>query len=92
MTGFLASLIGLTVPDPGSGTKPPGADKLITILGWVTWIVILACVAGVITTAARMAIAHQRHEASQHAASLGWVLGACVLVGSAASVVQALVV
>lgn len=80
------------VPDPGAGKKPPGAEKLVTILGWATWIVILLCVAGVIVVAARMAIAHQRHEASQHTASLGWVLAACILVGSAAGLVQALVV
>jgi hypothetical protein len=80
------------VPDPGSGIKPPGADKLVTILGWVAWIVILACVGGILVTAARMALAHQRHESSQHVASLGWVMGACILVGSAATLVQALVV
>lgn len=79
------------IPNPGSGQRPPGADKLVTILGWVAWIVILACVGGILVTAARMALAHQRHESSQHAASLGWVMGACILVGSATAIVQALV-
>ena len=79
------------VPDPGSGQAPPGSDKLVTILRWVTWIVILACVGGVMVTAGRMALAHQRHEGSQHAVSLGWVMAACILVGSAATLVNQLI-
>ncbi|WP_269750619.1 hypothetical protein [Herbidospora daliensis] len=40
--------------------------------------------------AAKMAISHHQGEGSQHAAGLAWVLGGCVLLGSASGLVGAL--
>ena len=79
------------VPDPGSGEAPPGVgDKVLTLLRWIAYLASAACVAGVLYTAAKMALAHRRGD-DTNVAQLGWVLGACVLIGSASGIVGALV-
>lgn len=91
MTRLLSDLLLLiSVPDPGMGTPPPGSEKLLTALGWATWIVTGVCVAGVMGVAARMALIHHRGEGGRHAVGLAWVMAACVLLGSASGLVSAL--
>jgi hypothetical protein len=87
----LLSLVPLDVPQPNPG-NPPGniATNVNNILSWVMWLAVTACVAGIIITAARMAIAHRR-GGDADVAQLGWVLGACILIGSAAFIVNAIV-
>ncbi|MGQ4487709.1 hypothetical protein LRE75_16675 [Streptomyces sp. 372A] len=80
------------VVNPGQGAEPPGASKLKSILGWVAWIVLGLCVMGVLVVAGRMAISHQRGQGGEHATGLAYVLGACILVGAASALVNALVV
>ncbi len=82
-------------PPPGvnPGTEPlPGeiGQKINTILGWVKYLATAAAVAGLLITAAMMAISHRRGDDSQ-VARLGWVLAACVLIGSAPWLVGALI-
>ncbi|MEV4440923.1 hypothetical protein AB0K09_18275 [Streptomyces sp. NPDC049577] len=79
------------VPNPGTGTAPPGHEHLDTILKWVAWVVCGLCVAGLLFVAGRMAVMHNRGEGGQHMTGLAYVLGACVLVGSASALVGALV-
>ncbi|MFD7502279.1 hypothetical protein [Streptomyces sp. NPDC059850] len=79
------------VPDVGGGEAPPGADDLLQVLRWVAWSVTALCVAGIFGVASRMAIDHSRGGGREHARGLGFVLGACVLVGSASGIVGALV-
>ncbi|MGW1807161.1 hypothetical protein [Streptomyces sp. NPDC002078] len=79
------------VPDPGTGKTPPHPEGLTTILQWLAWIVCAACVAGLLIVAGRMAVMHQRGEGGQHMTGLAYVLGACILVGSASAIVGALV-
>ncbi|MEW2218991.1 hypothetical protein AB0939_06675 [Streptomyces sp. NPDC006990] len=78
-------------PDVGGGAAPPGADGLLTVLKWVAWTVTALCVAGIFGVAARMALDHSRGGGREHAKGLGYVLGACLLVGSASGIVGALV-
>ena len=78
------------VPDPVA-TAPPGSDKIDTVLGWGLWVVIAAAVGGVLAVAGKMAISHRRGEGGEHAAGLGWVLAACILMGSASGIVKAFV-
>ncbi|GGP13080.1 hypothetical protein LDL08_32690 [Nonomuraea glycinis] len=87
---FLLAGVATMVPDPGMGTPPPGSEKLLTALGWAAWIVTGVCVAGVMGVAARMALVHHRGEGGRHAVGLAWVMAACVLLGSASSLVGAL--
>ncbi|MER7693728.1 MULTISPECIES: hypothetical protein [Streptomyces] len=79
------------VPDVGGGEAPPGAEDLLTVLKWVAWSVTALCVAGIFGVAARMAVDHSRGGGREHARGLGFVLGACLLVGSASGIVGALV-
>ncbi|MFC9844409.1 hypothetical protein ACFWFF_03810 [Streptomyces sp. NPDC060223] len=78
-------------PDVGGGEAPPGAEGLLTVLKWVAWSVTALCVAGIFGVAARMAVDHSRGGAREHARGLGFVLGACLLIGSASGIVGALV-
>lgn len=81
-------------PDPGQGTQPPGkvASGVTTMLGWAAWVVFAICVLGILVVAGMMAIAHRRGEGGQHAAGLGWVLGATAVAGSASAIVGAVLV
>jgi hypothetical protein len=79
------------VPDVGGGEAPPGAEDLLTVLKWVAWSVTALCVAGIFSVAARMAVDHSRGGGREHARGLGFVLGACLLIGSASGIVGALV-
>ncbi|WP_219826026.1 hypothetical protein [Nonomuraea typhae] len=90
LLGDVHAMLAPAIPDPGTGTPPPGSEKLLTALGWAAWIVTGACVAGVLGVAGRMAIVHHRGEGGQHAAGLAWVMASCVLVGSASGLVGAL--
>lgn len=81
----------LAVLDPGEGAPPPGAEGIVTIVQWVAWVVLAACVVGVLLVGARMAVAHRRGEGASYAAELGLVLGAAVLVSSASALIAALV-
>ena len=74
-------------PNPGTGTAPPGMDKLFLILKWLARLVLAACVAGILIVAGQMALRHQRGEGGQHVAGLAYVLAACVLVGAASGIV-----
>lgn len=81
------------LPDLGSGTAPPGSDKIVQVLRWGMWGVTIACVAGVLTTAGRMAMQYRSHGGGGGEAmtNLMWVLLACVLAGSATGIVGALI-
>jgi hypothetical protein len=78
--------------NPGTGSAP---QALVTqaqlILDIVAWTATAACVAGVLITAALMAISHHRGMGSEHFGSLGKVMTACILVATAGPIVQWLV-
>lgn len=79
------------VPNPKGGSKPPGWGDLVKILRWVFLGVTVLCVAGILMVAGKMALAHNRGESREHMGSLGMVLGACILAGSASGLVSALI-
>ncbi len=75
-------------PNPGGGTPPPGVGvKIDTLVGWVAWLAVAACVCGCLFVAIRMAVLHQRGQLGEHMGGLGSVLGACVLIGGASALV-----
>ncbi|MBO0806429.1 MAG: hypothetical protein J2P25_25550 [Nocardiopsaceae bacterium] len=77
------------VYNPGFGSAPADVmSKVHTLLDILAWGATSACVAGVIVVGAMMAISHHRGTGSEHAASLGRVMGACVLLGTAGPLVQ----
>ncbi|MFD0538390.1 hypothetical protein ACFQY7_36405 [Actinomadura luteofluorescens] len=52
------------------------------MLRWLLWTALTACVLGFILIGGNMALKHKRGEFGAHAASLGWVMIACVMAGS----------
>lgn len=89
MTTRVTAPFVLSAPQPGQ-TQPPGTQGLLTMLNWGGWLVSLACVAGILVCAAMMALKHRRGETSESLASLGWVMGACVLLAAAGPLASAL--
>lgn len=77
---------------PLAGVQPPGdaGENIKKVIGWVTWIAFFICVLGVVVAGAMMAIGQRRGEGGEHAARLGWVLAACIVIGSASALVGAL--
>jgi hypothetical protein len=74
---------------PGTGSAPPAlVSQAHLILDIIAWSATAACVAGVLITAALMAISHHRGTGSEHFGALGKVLTACVLVATAGPIVQ----
>jgi hypothetical protein len=92
MTHAVLNLLVAAVPNPGHGSPPPGSGKLLTILQWVAWGTFALCVAGVLASGARLAIAHNQGYGGgqQHAMGLVWALLGAVIAGSAASIVTVL--
>ncbi|MGW1344761.1 conjugal transfer protein TrbC [Kribbella sp. NPDC002412] len=70
--------------------NPPGMDKLKGVINWVKIIAYLICGLGIIIAGAMMAIGQRRGEGGEHAARLGWVLAACIIIGSATAIVDQL--
>jgi type IV secretory pathway VirB2 component (pilin) len=78
------------VDDPGAGQAPPGSAQFNKVIGWITWIAFSICLLGVIIAGAMMAVGQRRGEGGEHAARLGWVLAACIVIGSASLLVNGL--
>lgn len=79
------------VPNP-TGTQPPGTSGINTILNWIAWLATAAAVAGIFIVAGKMALTHHRGGGSgETGQQLGMVLGACVLIAAAGSIVGVLV-
>lgn len=75
------------ITNPGVGSKPPGSEKLDLVLKWVVWISFSICILGIVVAGAMMAVGQRRGEGGEHAARLGWVLAACIVIGSASALV-----
>lgn len=88
---YWSGVVIADVPNPGTGTAPPGSEGLLTILRWIAWIVFALAVVGILICAGTMMVSNRRGEGGEHAARLSWVLGGCVLASVASGVVGALV-
>lgn len=76
-------------PEP---TLPGGLqEKADTLLGVVMGVAMLACVAGVLIAAISMAISYRNGDPTENFGRLMMVMVACILVGSATSIVFFLV-
>jgi hypothetical protein len=86
--GVLGSMPA-AAPDPGNGQAPAALEqKVDAVIGFVAWLAVAACVAGVLIVAIRMALLHRRGELGEHMSGLGSVAGACVLIGAASGIVN----
>lgn len=87
MLFFLNAAILAGPVNPGAGEAPPGSDGVTTIVKWIAWIVFALAVIGVLVTAGAMMINNRRGQGGEHAASLGWVFGGCILASAASGLV-----
>lgn len=86
---YAAIGLALAAAPTTSPSRPSWAGGFDTILGWVAWFALGICVLGVIVAGGTMALASRRGEGGEHATRLGWVLAACVVIGSASTIVNA---
>ena len=89
MLVHLISELPTLLPADG-GQQPPGFDKLDTVLSWVKYLAYTVCILGVLIAGGMMAVGQRRGEGGEHAARLGWVLAACIVIGAATALVDAL--
>lgn len=82
-----AAIAANPVPNPKPALPKGLSDKLNSLLGMFMAVVIIACVAGVLIAAWKLAIAYKHGETADAAGKLGAVAGACILVGSASAIV-----
>lgn len=69
----------------------PGLGKVQTVIGYVSWVAAGLCLIGLIATGAMMAISYHRSGGGEDVGRLGGVAGGCLVVGSAATLVGALI-
>jgi hypothetical protein len=75
-------------PDPGSGSQPPGTEKLLTLLKWLAWCGYAACVAGVILAAIGLVMEHKGRGSGGGSGQLVMVLIGALLIGAASKLVD----
>ncbi len=66
----------------------PGLNQVQTIISYVAWLAAAACVAGIIVAGIKMVISH-RHGDDEAMGRLGQIAVGCLVVGSAATIVAA---
>lgn len=77
------------VYNPGTGQAPANLESQVHLLmDIVAWAATSCCVAGIAIIAAMMAVSHHRGTGSEHFASLGRVMAACILIAAAGPIVQ----
>lgn len=83
----------LTAALPGLlsvGTPPPGAEKLILVIGWVTWIATAVCGLAFVAIGTSLALSVRRGQAGDHLARLVAAAVGVVIVGVSSQIVNAL--
>lgn len=88
---YWSGVVIAEVPNPGTGTAPPGSEGLLTILKWIAWIVFALAVVGILACAGTMMVNNRHGVGGEHAGRLAWVLGGCILASVASGVVGALI-
>ena len=73
-----------------AGTAPPGADGIVTILGWVMWIALVVAVASLLILGALIGSRIRNGEGFQAVGGIGIVLGAIFLISGSSAFVAAL--
>jgi len=72
------------------GTPPPGAEKLMLIIGWATWIATAVCGLAFVAIGVGLALSVRRGEAGDHLARLVTAAIGVVIVGVSSQLVNTL--
>lgn len=78
--------VASTIPDPGSGSAPPGATGFLAMLSWVKWLCLAVCVGAIMIAGAALGIGSRRGEGGEHASRLLITCAAVIVVTAAFSV------
>ena len=85
---YLAIMSTDDIPEPVVDAPEELKTKIDSLLGFGMYIVMVACVAGVLIVAGRMAVMHRRGELGEHMGGLVAVAAACILGGAGAAFVR----
>lgn len=77
------------IPDPGSGTAPPGSERFLLVLEWGAWIVTGLLFVGLLIQVVQLAIARNQGQSVQ-LSGLGWWATGCIIMGTGAGLITAL--
>lgn len=85
-TAAPAVLAGV-VPDPGSGSMPPGFEAFTTVMGWAKWVGLGVAVVGLIILGVTMTVSARRGEGGEIGGWLGRLLVGVIIVSAAFTIV-----
>lgn len=81
--------VAIVIPNPAPAPPPGLGRKTNIVLGWGKWGVLICGIAGLLTSAGKMAIGHRNRSslAADGATSIPWVIGGLSLVAASAGIV-----
>lgn len=89
LTHVLAAVPMADGPDPHPA-QPPGTQNIDTVLNWISWGVLAACIAGFLFSVAAMAWGAHHGREMEGMKGLAFSLIGCVLVGAVGGITAAL--
>jgi len=91
MSNFITLLMTLpALPNP-TPEQPPGTEGFITVLNWVSWIMIIGAVAGFLISAGYLAFAAWTGREINGFKGLVLAILAAILIGGAGGIMQVFV-
>lgn len=85
-----AAEITASLPNPDP-VQPPGTGGISLAMGWLKWVALAVCIAGLLIAGAMMAIQSRRGEGGEHAGKIAWALGGVIVISAATSLVAFLI-
>jgi len=78
-------------PLPGAPGRPPFAANLMEVVNYAAWLGMAVCAAGFMICAVKMASTYRHGDGEGNVFGVGWVMLACLVIGSASGLVNAYV-
>ena len=89
MNHLLTGLAAVGLPTP-CAERLGSRRALGTVLNWVFWIALFACLMSLIMVGAQVALAHRRGEGIEHATGIAKVIGGIIIITGASGFVNLL--
>lgn len=74
-----------------SPSAPPGAGKFEMLLGWVMWAAMIGSIIGIVIAGVYLAYQRSQGGGGDAQAKIGWAMVGAVIIGTAAGIVNMLV-